>query len=354
MRWSWLLAASLIPLLSGCTGTPSGQADAGDEPCLVESADDFTCLNAELNGTADERPHLHDYWGGRDRVALEDMTDAGSPSLCTGDNWFVIGQMLPADGESVFQGTSSVEVTLTFNEQELHEQPGETALFIKTAADDAPVFMKEIQSGEMFTLATTNAMNDLPHQMLSAWVFGLGMRSTGPTGCFDYAFEVTAHVEIVRGLDIPLYPGHPDKWDGATELGIIDVSTPSDFNWGAQGTCLNLPDGRPSRCLWEPHRPDNGTVVPFDAEQVTVTLSHVGGSPLRLNMAYHGAETREYKEVEPTSEQGAARTWLLPVEGNGDGPYATQSQWRFFFWGDNAQDFYSGEYSLKVTASKSA
>jgi hypothetical protein len=350
MRWAWLAVLLLVPTFSGCAEPGPTAGPQQPEPCLVERADDFSCLEAELNGTAETREHLHDYWGRQERVVLTDVAQDISPFLCTGDEPYPIVDLTPADGEAIYQGTAKVEVTLTFDDFEPYEPTGETYLMIKTAADVFARSYGVIASGETFVLDSTNAMNDLPHQQLSAWTFGLGMVSTNPTGCYHFDTTVSAHVEIVKGLDILPFPGHPDRWNGSTELTLLDVEAGIGFSSLDGGVCNLMDIG--TRCLWEDHRAENGTVVPFDAKAVVVRITHTDGSPLRLGLRAHGADTRAYEVIPIDEEQGSARTWVMAAEGRGDGPYAQQSQWSFMPFGDAPMETYRGTYRIEILAQK--
>ncbi len=309
------LATAFVLLLSGCSA-PAPPPDVPSETITtVTNPADFT---GNTTGA-----HLHDYWQGqRQIIVLEAFHPGGTaegagPGVAEGASVSVM-EFRPESGSVVPQGAASVEVTLTWT-----DAPGDSyldpELWLKTAAQNESHPIAFIESGQMVSVPSTNLDNDLPHQLLSAWVFELRMSSPDP---FPLRFKgsVAAKAEAVRGLDIPLYPAHPDRWEGQQELPLLH----------GDGVLTYFEDPIDHGCNGAscPHVfvPEDGRIVPFDSARVQVIL--VAGGALPVELAYHGGSTREFIVAQPTVEQGDTRTYDLPIDG-ADGPYAVQSQWEF-------------------------
>ena len=336
-------------LIAGCSDNTGQPPSTEPTPCLVTAATDLSCQQ-DLNGTGGSRPHLHDYWQGQDRVALDPVTTDAGGMLCSSAGR--LARIFLADGDTVYQGTAQVEATLTFA-QGATDLPGTFSLAVKTAGSNGTADLGPIESGVPVTVDTTNEDNDLPHQVLSAWEFHLVGHPANPTGCFSYGGDVTLEATLVRGLEIPLYPGHPDRWDGTDAKPLLDLQRDVFYFRGDQGgaMCLNGPGG--GDCLWDPLVPQDGAIVPQDADQVVVTVTH-HDDPLRTRLAYHGADTRELTFPEPSADDGTTRQYLLPVTGNGDGPYARQSQWEFWLFPEGEANAYHGSVAIQAEALREA
>ncbi len=220
---------------------------------------------------------------------------------------------------------------------------------VKTAADVTHRRVGELEAGQAMVFESTNEQNDLPHQILSSWEFGFFLNDESD-GCYEFTGTASIRVEIVRGLEIPLYPGHPDRWGGAQEIILIDEAPDVFIHVGptdAGSACLSGPVGE-ARCLWDPHRVANGTVGPFNAQVVEVVLENRATAPLPIDFGYHDASTREVLWPDPIEEAGGRAVYRLDV-GGGDGPYARQSQWEFWVIPERGA-FYTGSYAMTATA----
>ncbi len=333
-------------MLAGCAGNESDPAESEPGVNVITEPGDFSYLNGSR---PDQREHLHDYWRGQDRVLLMEETQNGGARLC--NDGHVVLEFLPPDDATVYQGTQFVEVTTTWTDGLLdsHDAP---QLWIKTAADVEPVAVQEIAAGETVTFISSNEQNDLPHQRLSSWVFGFFLKDD-TDGCYEFTGAATVRVEIVRGLDIPLYPGHPDRWNGQDEMVLLDGPHSVVINYGPGeygSACMAPVSG--SRCLWAPHRPDDGLVVPFDARTVEVVVETSDPAAFALDFGYHGATTREVSWPEPVEQQRDRAVYHIDVGAGGDGPYAKQSQWEFWLVPQN--EVYSGDYSITATAHRAS
>lgn len=332
-----LAALAAFALLAGCVAdAPAPAATAAPETVLVTKANDVESLTNESFAMA---AHVHDYWGGQDRlVVVDDARDAWGPWLS--DGWSE--RFVPADGVVVPQGTARVEVTATWTD----ESPtpfGTPELWVKTAADAEAVLVGPLEQGVTLSVPATLAQADLPHQALSAWRFEWRIpESDLPLGLVVWSAEVSLKAEAVRGLDIPVYPPHPDLWRGADALPLMEA--------GQEGGVWVIPAGLCNFGCRKPHHP-NGTVVPYDAAMVEVVLRKGPDSPTDLGLHFHGADSREWREPAPSRSEGGALTYLLPVEpGMGDSPYATQSLWAFqvYVSGPARESAKAGSYVIEA------
>lgn len=337
-------------LVAGCSEDPPVAGATVDPPCLVERPDDRSCLDA--NATSVDRPHLHDYWGGQDRLVVMDATaHAGSVGFNEDGQWFMLR---PDPDHVVPQGTSEVQVTIAWTAYEPTHY-SDTELMVVTAADREPWVAGPVASGDTVVIPSDNSRNDLPHQRLSAWQFILHAAPADPLGGVIFQADVTIRVEAVRGLDIPLYPGHPDLWQGRTEIALFDEEVPLGILHGgievgpaSAGPCIFA-------CL-ETMRPDDGAIVPYDAAFVEVVVTHDQDLPFRVGMTYHGAADRDTRELAPETDDGTTRTYRIPVGPDGDGPYAKQSLWEFrpFVEAPEKDGAFAGSYSVTARVLKDA
>lgn len=315
---AWAALAIVLPLLAGCLASDAEpDASPGEEPILVTNPDDFSAIeNASMD---DQRAHLHDYWGGKQSLEILSETQA------TDGTWFgppmSWALFTPPPGKVLPLGTGLVRVTVSWTEAatDMYANP---ELWVRTQADREPQRIGPLVSGETIEIESTNDMNDLPHQTVSAWEFHFYVSAPDDVRPIHFQGEVTMTVVAERTLDIPLFPPHPDPWSGKTEIALVDAEEEnfymgdSNRGWSCFGGC--------------PHafRPRDGTLVPFDAKMVRVTLTAAVGAPTKLGLSVHGADTRDFTRLQPTSEDGNTRVYDVPVErGMGDGPYALQSLW---------------------------
>ncbi|MEA3190486.1 MAG: hypothetical protein QOD77_1068 [Thermoplasmata archaeon] len=317
MRLAPCAVFCLAVLLAGCAAGPSSSSSSTDGPIVVTRPDDYG------NSTGDNasKPHLHDYWGGGDRLVVVDADGADpQPGLGGGEDT-LIQAWRPDSGHVVPQGTAAVEVTFAWTPEDTDFYAAPT-LWVKSAADSAARLVGPIEPGQTVAVPTSNNDNDLPHQLLSAWVVELHASSDPTLGSLRFKAIVHAKVEAVRGLEIPLYPGHPDRWNGANEVALLDETHSMAYLQDpGDGGCDGLSCSRV-------HVPANGTIVPPEAEVVIATLTVTNGVT-GIALAYHGAEGRSFQVVEPDATEGNTRTYYIEVANNADGPYAQQSQWEF-------------------------
>lgn len=330
--------------LSGCFADDAVQpaSTVPEDAILVTAENDEETLANESFMMAE---HVHDYWGGKDRLVVADEErDAGATWMAP----YWAEPFVPADDVVVPQGTASVEVTLEWTDTQGYYTSPE--LWVKTAGDNDAVRIGPIASGDTLTIPTTLANADLPHQSISAWRFELRLHPSDlPTGMIYWVAHVKIHAEAVRGLEIPVYPPHPDLWDGKSAIVELDEAQENGIWIYPLGSCLNA-------CDFPAHHPPNGTIVPFDAKWVDITIQKSGDSPTDLGVRYHGADTRTFQEPAPVSADGSAVTYRIElVPGMGDSPYASQSVWEFQVYVSGPvqkETVKIGSYRLMVTASK--
>jgi hypothetical protein len=306
-------------LLSGCGESPSDDPVVDTDPDVITKPGDFG------NGTGSSGPHIHDYWGGGDRVTVLDASHPGGgaegtgPGFAGGEDVFIMA-FQPESGDVVPQGTAAIEVTVTWVDA-TGDQYVSPELWMKTAGDNETLPVSPLVSGETLTFNVTAPQADLPHQLLSAWVFELRMSSADPMP-LRFKGSVAVRAEAIRGLPLPVFPPHPDAWAGRAEIALLEASGSLSYfedlqDHGCNG--ISCP-----RVLV----PESGAIVPFNATRVLVTLT-VDDAATAVHLEVHSALSRDFARVEPESDDGATMTYSIPVEGGGDGPYATQSQWEF-------------------------
>ena len=314
------VAAVAVLLLAGCAG-PADEAGPSET---------VTTITDPLQGRTDatDAPHLHDYWGGVDRkLVLEATVPVGSLSIGPGQGTRVV--VVPEAGDVVPQGTATVEVTMAWTPAPgigATNQLAGTRLAVRTAADREAQPIGPIANGATVAVASTNGQNDLPHQVLSAWEFHWladAVQAAG-AGVVSYQGDLAVRVEAVRGLDIPVYPGHPDQWQGRDEVALFEASGQVVMD-GDQRTDSFRCYGPCPRTLV----PGDGVVIPIDASHVRVVLDRLAPSPTRLGLAYHTAVSRDWVVAQPLEETPTHRLYILDVLDAGDGAYAQQSAWEF-------------------------
>lgn len=342
MRALGLVAVCLSILLAGCASDPVAPAATPEAPLVVTEVDDVETLT---NESFRMQAHQHDYWGGADRLVVLEATQPDQ-TFFVAPSWGVT--LVPEAGKVVPQGTSRVEITVDWVDGGAQHYTN-PELWVRTAADHEPVLVGAIERGGTLAMETTLAHADLPHQALSAWRFEWRIQP-GPGHLIWWDGEVSMKVVAHRGLDIPVYPPHPDLWGGAESLDLLDGGQPFGV-WAGDpvdgGNCYG-------QCP-EIHRPGDGLVAPYDATTVEV-LFEQSDSATPMGLRFHAAHTREWTVLEPAETQGETRVYRIPVTaGMGDSPYATQSLWEFApFLEDPTVPYKTGSYTLKARVLREA
>lgn len=333
----------LVPalLLAGCASSPAPAAPVEDAPGII------TDPTMGLNQTG---AHIHDYWKGLDRLviigdgAAGDETGLG-PGFASGND-IPVRMFQPASGHVVPQGTARVEVTFAWTDaSDGLDMYGSPTVYVKTAANNATQLLGATENGQTLMLETDLPAADLPHQSLSAWAFELRMSAAPDTGVLRFKGEVQVQVEAVRGLDLPVFPAHPDPWKGANELPLLNgTGQLAYFEDLGDGGC----NGMACPVVFTP---TSGAIVPGNASLVRVTVTYTG--PLAPELRYHGSDSRTMAAPGSFTGQPGLLIYDLPVEKNGDGPYASQSQWEFTVVPSAAGPLRTGwfvDYTITATA----
>lgn len=342
MRASVLALVAAL-LLAGCLGSAETPPPASGRETVTLTAPDAVAPESMASG---DRWHVHDYWGGAERLTVTEASDETGMSCGGCDQPFPFTSVRPAPKEVVPQGASRVLVTVSWQETDGSDH-GPVTLWVKTAADAELMPLRVVESGDTVEIETTNDMDDPPHQVLSLWQFGLG--TEGPGGDYSFRGTITFLVEAVRGLPIPEYPPHPDLWDGASELPLMDESGGTQLMYQHDGN-TNCQNGCLGRVV-----PSDGQVVPYDATEVVVTLTYGPGVPATLGLAYHAADTWDLAPLEGKPVGPDAVEYRIPVTvQNGDSPYARQSLWEFEVYIDQPTPLraWSGTFTLQAKALK--
>lgn len=342
-----MLAAALVLAggLAGCAEPAPTIAPESDEPVVITDLDDVESLE---NQTFNQERHLHDYWDGQDRLLVLDETrDDGT--FFFSDEWRSIFQ--PPAGQVVPQGTSAVEVTLSWTDTD-GDTYSDPELWVQSPAESEPRLVGPIESGQTLAVTTTEADADLPHQTLSAWQFELRLHPGTPAGLIWFRGTITMHVGAIRGLEIPVYPPHPDLWNEREEIPLLDDQVGlgmwggnAEGDYSCYGACPQV------------HAPDDGIIVPYDAALVEVILDVSAESITTPGLSYHGADTREWTRLTPDETDGTRHIYRIPVTPlKGDGPYAAQSQWRFLPYAAEPDEdgLWAAGYTLTARALRTA
>ncbi len=319
----FLVGLLLLALtLSGCAS-----GDGADE-----TEQGYTVItDPTLNRTStDQGLHLHDYWNRQKTLTIADAdVDAGR-------TWFSpdalsVATLRPEAGNVVPQGTGWVNVTVSWTADSSSLPPNRyesPQLWVKSAADNALILRANLtESPTTVAMPVNDSMADLPHQVLSAWQFDLYLTGT-PSPIYGrwLQFTGTVHFTVVADhtRNITLFAGHPDVWQGRTEFQLFEAEGSLLYDGDPTSENLRCYRGCPSI-----HVPDDGVVVPYDADHVVVILTQTNGPPFRLGLKLHGADSRDYTAPPAAPDTAAQHTYTVAVGDAGDGPYAKQSQWEF-------------------------
>lgn len=342
VRVRHVAALAVMCILAGCTESSPATSKPADGPTVV------TDHAAPLaNGS-----HVHDYWGSStSKVIVDDDIRVAFQSVAG-----VFRQQIPIpEGTLVPQGTSQIDITVTLTAQGGDDLHGDMKLLAKTAADSEPQEIGVVQSGGTHVVPSSHERNDVPHQGLSAWEFYVDIAPM-PTPARElpiYAmdFELSALIVATRGLELPVFPPHPDKWGESSSMVVLEQRYQQDM-FGLVGgravvACLNVCPGV--------HGLDNGSVVLPETSSMDVEIVFEGPIPTKLALSYHGADTRGYTRLEPSIVEDRRVVYTIAVApGTADGPYALQSAWEFALGQDDqhTNNVYHGNYTITGTIFK--
>lgn len=315
-------------------------------PCVVTGPTDTTC-DALTGGDPAAQQHLHDYWGSADRLVVLEETKPSPVGFGGGPT--AIARFRPEPGSVVPQGTAEVAITIAWTTQP-DDVVGGLEVQVKSAGMGQFKSLGLAQQGVPLAMATDHPDNDLPHQALSGWLVDVVVHPDPTLGFAHYYGDVSVRLEAVRGLDIPLYPGHPDRWEGRREITLLDLALDASYVGDPRSTLYAC--GGNASCL-RPLRPDLGAIVPDGTATVDVVLTWDTPEPTALGLYAHGASDDEFVDVQPYAATPQGRTYSIPVErGMEDGPYTQQSLWEFlpYVAGPVRDGAFLGNYTVTAIA----
>lgn len=326
-----LLLLALASLAAGCLGSdpvedpahPGGGADADPLPGAPDPADPGA------------RPHLHDYWTGRERVTLLDTDVKVDPSQAADYTFYnVLVASNPAvggalvtlpDGATVYEGTGVLELTATWTD------PTITGLALRHRSAASPEFSEKapLASGAALAIEVSPAMTDMPHEQVSRWAFLL--EPEGPGDVVEGTVHVT--VDIVKMRDVTLFPAHPKLFGDAHAKTVFSgQGTVVQRNAATYyATLVTDPDALEAPALAAQ------ALVPMETRAMTANLTitsatATAGQVSNVALRYRAADTQAFRLADPVASDPAAGTFAFawPVEmAQTDSPYAAQSNWLF-------------------------
>lgn len=329
--------------LAGCIGGQSGATPREPE---TEVIDDPT--NTSYNTSSGW--HLHDYWDGQDQLTVMEET-SGVYYNNFGDEstaWPV--RFHPPAPNVVPQGTAWLDVTVSWDDASPRNAYGDMELWAKPAnASEARLIEDALENGGSVEIPLDHEEADLPHQTVSAWELQVHIRGSDDPVYNHFDGSITVQVQAHRGLELQPFPPHPDHWGNRTEFTLAEADR-SFYQ-------VRLPTGGFSGNFDARIRPPNGTIVPFQTQQVVVDLQWDSSMPIGdLTLWLRAADTRNFSRLDPDEEGDASATYTIPVsQPMMDSPYANASLWEFRVSAPHdAQDepVFDGEFTLEATVHK--
>lgn len=329
-------------VLAGCAQPgaepgPAGANQTASSP-TVDAASAPNDDGSSKTTTVDtgHMPHLHDYWQGKERVTLFDgdlEPDAENLTFATliQVGFFheaVVGGMqffLP-DGKIVYEGTGIVELTATWSD------PRVTGIgFVYLSPDSRDLKSGgSLPNGKAFPLEIKPEQTDMPHAKSSRWWFGFGPDQSPGALAGPWHLKI----DIVKVGDIMLFPAHPDFWQGAHEITLLDADHHGQVDSYVKRAAQPVTQGGEfTEDLVGFPKP-----VPMEtlAVQFTVDITAATSTPGKVTgfgLFYHGAETQQLfrcpvKPLNGTLPQTLTWTVMSTMEMT-DSPYGNESQWQF-------------------------
>jgi hypothetical protein len=298
--------------------------------------------------------HHHDQWVGRTRVVVfekDAMMDPGP------DSSGAVATFRPPQGVYIFEGTASVEFTLSeprrhacegFVTQNGHylctdylgdgtpaapaaSDPtgGPTGLKLryKHASTSEWIDVGEIAWGTPNVIKITDPKEtDMPHATSSIWEFQV--ISPNP---HDSTLVFKAKAEMVRGEgEIPLWPGHPLFYDENRTSRVV-VDNVDAESCGLTSCALATEPG----AVFASKLVSYGTRSLFIWANISSVQAPNPASAPNSWYVYHRNATGEDNITSPfdTVNYGMDKKnlfWIIPVDDGGmDSPYADASRWNF-------------------------
>lgn len=283
-----------------------------------------------------DRPHLHDYWEGRDRVTLfeGEVEPEAQPAV---ENTLVAtffdrepGRLggtffLLPEGAIVFEGTGAMEVTVTATD------PRVTGVAMRYRSAAGPDWSEDVPlpGGEAVAIDVAPAMTDMPHMSTSRWAFWFG--ADAAPGAVLGPFHVK--IDVVRMRDVTMFPAHPQLFEGKSEKLLLDEDRRSTQVSYARRVPNLATEGQ-----FGEHEFPPAEIVPMETKAIRVEVevgsaSASAGEVSEIRFFYRGADTYELARVMPTEGSMETGRWVFVIAEVAmeqvDSPYGEESQWRF-------------------------
>jgi hypothetical protein len=327
-------------VLAGCAQPDPAPADA-NETAPTTAIDAASAPNDDGSSQTTivdtgHMPHLHDYWHGKERVTLFDgdlEPDAMNLTFATLIQAFffqeaVVGGMqfwLP-DGQIVYEGTGVMELTATWTD------PRVTSVgFVYLSAEGQDLHEGgALRNGEPFALELQPEQTDMPHAKTSRWWFGFGPSESPGMLAGPWHLKI----DIVKVNDVMLFPAHPDFWQGAHELTLIDADHHGEVESYGKRAAQPVTEGGQFVEDWVSFPKP----VPMETQAIRFTVEiksaqSTPGEVTSFGLFYHGAETRQPFRCPTKALHGAlpqVLEWTVASTMEmTDSPYSPESQWRF-------------------------
>lgn len=346
-RVSLLALALLLPAFAGCLSSdeppsepePLGETNASEVNATLPDDRGEAIAFQETNATEEGAggvEHLHDYWGGAERV-----------DVFVGDVSFFVTPVYP-DGEGsqarsiayiklpppnlIYEGASEVQILVqapTLDGTTPMPVAPALTLTYRTASSDAFVDGGAITYAQALVLPVAARETDMPHSVSSLWAFAL---KTDKPEMFT---SVNVTITAIKGSKVVDWPGHPDFYKDRSERVVMDA----DLNVHRQGIEEGLLYGTASS--WTPPEKliSYGTGYLDVFVNISSASSSNGAPPTGFFLEYHDATILDaedsFNDRIDDTEGGRAYDdefyhFVVPVTAEGmDGPYQPSSRWGF-------------------------
>lgn len=362
-----VVSVALLVVASGCIGREAPDELDGaqaEDAGLVGAPEGRGPIVAfeETNRTesgAGGVDHHHDLWNGQGRIVIFETPAMMEPF--PDDNSRAIAEFQPPQGTFIFEGTATVEFTISNPRRHVCEPlvtfgghfyctdyvgegnpaappvadpnpPAGLTLRYKHASTNEWIDAGELAWGSPTPIKITQPIEtDMPHATSSVWRFQV----ESPNGQ-DATLLFDAKAEIVRAVGevIPLWPPHPLFYtpEETTRVVVPGVAAAACDNGFSQTGCIGSDEVEP--------------VVPEKLVSYGTRTLHVWANVSELVMPnpatapsawflYHRNATGQNNITDPYdfAKYGIDKRellWVLPVDdGSMDSPYADGSRWEF-------------------------
>lgn len=346
-----VLALAALLLAAGCIGAkkedgppaaPVNKTEAHNVTLPDREGVCSGCVetNKTVNSTVDGKDHKHDYWKGRETVTIF-QNDVGFFPLPVfpdgeGSQPRSVAYVKLPNSSLVYEGSDSV--TLLGQEGSAcpvdpagpcapNPVPNKFHLEYRSAADAAWRDAGELASGTPLKITVLPKESDMPHSVLSLWVFRITTENPSIT---TLNLTITTH----KGRDVVNWPGHPDFYaDGDVRVVAMNKHVKTHMSGIAesflydQGGTWAAPDKLISY--------GTGKLLVFI--NVTSFSTQTGQPPTGFFLEVHnatiiGPEVTFGARYHDKDKKNDLKSYVfeVPVDGAGmDGPYQPASRWGF-------------------------